>query len=483
MQRIHERAWWHVRSNLQLLFMITVLPALVVAGCGKKPANVVLIMVDTLRADHLSCYGGEGAGTPNVDRVAREGCLFTRVHSAAPTTLASTSSLMTSAYPRIHGALRNDFSLHESNLTLAEVLRDAGYNTAGFAASFALSSGSGIAQGFQSYDEGFSGTLGGYVPQRTAGEVNEAVVRWFEAQPSEPFFLFVHYFDPHVPYTPPPSWDSGGAGDTSGVTGSMIDVKQLKEYLEEGGSVDRRLMRMRELYRGEVEYTDHEVGKLIGILERRGLLDDTILVLTADHGETFWEHRDMGEYLDHGYMVYETTTHIPLIIRRPGRVPAGLTVDTPASTIDIAATILDMLTIPIPEDFTGRSLVPAINGDTLPGRPLFCEATKPYGQIEYGAAFKNDFKPKCVWMGDMKFIWMPFYGDREELYDLSNDPQETVDLLETAGADERVDEMRSALRRWAREGSMLARNSRSRVDPQTRSMLKALGYVQEDDAE
>ncbi len=466
------------------IFALAVITALVASDCGTEPANVVLIMVDTLRADHLSCYGGEGLRTPAVDAIAGEGCLFTSVHSAAPTTLASTSSIMTSVYPRIHGALRNDFSLHETNLTLAEVLRDAGWHTAGFAGSFALTAGSGIAQGFLSYDEGFSGRQGSYVPQRKAGEVNAAVARWLEAGPPEPFFLFVHYFDPHVPYTPPPPWDggTGEAAGTAGITGSMEDVKLIKEHLDEGGEIDPRVRRMRDLYRGEVEYTDHEIGSLTALLEEKGLLRNTLVVFTADHGETFWEHREMGEYFDHGYMVYETTTHVPLIFRLPGDVPAGSTSGAPASSIDIAVTVLDLLDVEIPGDFGGVSLVPAMHGESIPGRPLFCEATKPYGRIEYGAAFKNDFKPKCVWMDDLKFIWMPFHGDREELYDLARDPRERVDLTREDGTGDRAHEMRTVLRRWSREGSLLARNSRSRVDPRTQSMLKALGYLQEEDA-
>jgi choline-sulfatase len=464
--------------------IFALLATLLATGCGREHGNVVLIMVDTLRADHLSCYGGEGARTPSIDGIAREGCRFTGVHSAAPTTLASTSSLMTSVYPRIHGALRNDCSLNESNRTLAEVLRDAGWSTAGFAASFALTAGSGIAQGFLTYDESFSGRQGSYVPQRRAGEVNAAVARWLEAGPQEPFFLFIHYFDPHVPYTPPAPWSgAGNEADTTGITGSLEDVKLLKDYLGEGGAVDRRAERMRDLYRGEVEYTDHEVGVLLGLLEEQGLLENTLVVFTADHGETFWEHREMGEYFDHGYMVYETTTHIPLIIRRPGDVPAGMSADAPASNIDIAPTVLDLLGVEAPGDFEGVSLVPAMRGGTLPERPIFCEATKPYGRIEYGAAFKNDFKPKCVWMGDLKLIWMPFYDDRQELYDLARDPGELDDLTQDGRADERARGMRTVLERWAHEGSLLARNSRSRVDPRTRSMLKALGYVQGEDGE
>ncbi len=457
---------------LLILFSLT--------GCGRKPANVILIMVDTLRADHLSCYDGTDAETPHIDRIASEGFLFTNIHTAAPTTLASTSSLMTSMYPRMHGTLRNDMSLDKSLLTAAEAFEQLGFNTAGFVSSYALQSSSGIAQGFSVYNEDFTGSLGGFVLQRRAGAVNNAVTSWLEDKPAEPFFLFVHYFDPHVPYAPPPPFDTstGGYGETP-VTGTMEDVRNLKIFLRDGGKIDNRLERMRELYRGEVRYTDSEIGKLLELLEGKGLLDRTLLVFTADHGETFWEHRDMREYIDHGYMVYETTAHIPLIMRMPGRVPVGKS-EILASNIDIIPTVFDLLGLEIPRDFMGRSLRKVIDGGEMNEVPVYCEATKPYGRIELGAVFKNDKKPKCVILDGKKLVWLPFWDNLEELYDLRRDPEENKNLLGDESYSAETQKLRSLLRQWSREGSGIARSARSRVDEETLRKLEALGYLMDE---
>jgi arylsulfatase A-like enzyme len=429
----------------------------------------------------VSAFGTAGPGTPALDSLAAGGYVFANVHATAPTTLASTSSLMTSLHPRMHGAVRNDHSLDPSMLTLAEVLAGRGYTTAGFAGSFSLHSNSGIAQGFSLYDEDFTGQHGSFEPQRRASEVTDAVAAWLESgPPKEPFFLFVHYWDPHVPYAPPPPFDRPGAGALTGITGSMADVGMLKAHLREGGEVDERCTRMHELYKGEVAYTDREIGRLVGLLERTGTLGHSLLVFTSDHGETFWEHREMREHFDHGYMVYETTTRVPLFFRWPGRVPAGESA-LPASTIDTAPTILDLLGFEIPGEFGGRSLAPAIRGGALEEAPVFTEATNPFGTIERGAIFKNDFKPKCIFLGNLKLIWMPFLADREEVYDLASDPGEARNLLESETIPESVESMRGMLRQWAKKSSGIARNSRSRTDPETVMRLRALGYVVEED--
>lgn len=466
------------------LFLFTLLLALPVTGCGGRPPNVVLIMVDTLRADHVSAFGAAGPGTVHIDSLARRGFIFTSVHTAAPTTLASTSSLMTSLYPRMHGALRNDYVLDSSMLTLAEVLAAKGYTTAGFAGSYSLHSSSGIAQGFSLYDENFTGQHGSFEPQRRAGEVTDAVAAWLESRPKEPFFLFVHYWDPHVPYDPPGTRDKprGQAAGGAGITGSMDDVGTLKAYLRGGGEVDERCQRMHELYADEVAYTDREIGRLADILGERGRLDRSLLVFTSDHGETFWEHREMGEHFDHGYMVYETTAHIPLFFRWPGRISAGIS-GVLASNIDIAPTTVDLLGLEIPAEFGGRSLLPSILGGPLEEVPVFSEATNPFGRIENGAVFTNDFKPKCIFINNLKLIWMPFLAGREELYDLARDPGEALNLLEAEHRPAGIEEMREALRQWSREGSGIARNSRSRTDPETVMRLRELGYLIEEEYE
>lgn len=457
---------------------ILIMISLIYCAGRKKPPNVVLIMVDTLRADHLSCLGSKELLTPNIDSIAEEGFLFTNVHATAPTTLASTSSLMTSLYPRMHGAACNGLQLHSSLRTLPEELRSKGYTTAAFVSSFALHSSTGIDQGFTYFDEAFDKTFGSPEIQRRAGDVNSAIYGWLSRRPSEPFFLFVHYFDPHPPYTPPPLFRGTGSEDTgTEITGSWEDLVELKYYLSEGGEVDARLERMHRLYMGEVKYTDHEIGKLMDMLEESGFLENSLIVFTADHGETFWEHMEMGEYLDHGYMVYETTTHIPLIIKWSGKVPEGVS-DMMASNIDIAPTIIDLLGFTVPKGFAGRSLVRVMEGRMTEDVPVFSEATKPHGEIELETAFKNDRKAKCVYMGGWKFIWVPHLNDQEELYNLTLDRSELRNLLKESVHSDKVKAMRWALRQWTLEVSKVALGRSYEMDEETREKLKTLGYVQ-----
>ncbi len=459
--------------------VLTITIMLLAASCNGKPKdpNIILIMVDTLRADHLSCYRAETVETPGIDAVASEGFLFTNVHAAATTTLASTSSLMTSLYPRSHGAASNGFHLDGSVRTLAEELRSKGYNTAAFVASFALHSSTGINQGFTYFDDRFSKTDQSPLVYRPAGDVNSAVHNWLATDPEEPVFLFVHYFDPHPPYTPPADLQKPVDDDAAAqITGSWDDLIALKNYLADGGEVDARLERMHDLYEAEVRYTDREFGRLIDLLGRKGLLEHSLLIITADHGETFWEHPEMGEYLDHGFMVYETTTNIPLIMKWPGVIPHGRG-DTFLSNIDIAPTILELTGKPVPEGFSGRSFARLFREDGIADEPVFSEATKPHGEIESAGVFANDLKAKCVYLDGWKYIWVPHMDNHEELYDIRNDPTEMINALEDSGSVETAEKMRTMLRRWSLDVSDIARNRQYEVDEETREKLKALGYT------
>ncbi|MFQ6104089.1 MAG: sulfatase [Candidatus Glassbacteria bacterium] len=476
---VHRRQEVKITRNCSILFLfISIAQALILAaGCGKKPPDVILIMIDTLRADHLSCYDKESIHTPNIDSMAEDGFLFGNIHCSAPTTLASTSSLMTSLHPRMHGAARNGFVLDNSLLTLPEVFRERGYSTAAFIASFALHSSTGIDQGFSYFDERFTSTLKSAVLQRRAEDVNDAVTGWLEAAPSRPLFLFIHYFDPHQPYQPPAPYDQPSDSlNAPGITGSMEEVKSLRGYLARGGDVDDRVRRMHELYVGEIHYTDRAVGDLITLLERKKLYDSSLIIFTADHGETFWEH-PRRESLDHGYTVYETTTHVPLIIRWPGKIQPGRS-DILASNIDIAPTILDLIGMDIPEAFQGRSLKGVIGGETVSEIPVYSEATKPHEEIELEVPFRNDRKAKCIISGRWKLIWVPFMQDHEELYDIFKDPLETTNLISKMHDEKMTGNMRHLLRGWAAEVSEVAKNRPVVMDEETRKKLEALGYIQ-----
>jgi arylsulfatase A-like enzyme len=313
--------------------------------------------------------------------------------------------------------------------------------------------------------------------QRRAGEVNTAVMNWIDTNPSPPFFLFVHYFDPHQPYQPPAPYDRLiNETDVPEITGSMEEIRQLRIHLAERREPDNRIERLHELYLGEIVYTDRSIGELIRYLKNKRLYDSSLVVLTTDHGETFWEHPDR-ENIDHGYMVYETTTHVPLIFRWPGRIESGRS-GILASNIDVAPTILDLAGFEIPTAFRGRSLADVPNGVEYEPVPVFSEATKPYGKPELGTPFRNDRKAKCVMTDGWKYIWMPLVQGREELYNLSIDPDERTDLSRNESELDRLPGMRHLVQEWMRDISDVARKSAAGPDSVTRSKLEALGYVE-----
>lgn len=298
--------------------------------------NVILISIDTCRADHLSCYGDSRNTTPHMDAFAREGMLFTNVISPVPITLPAHSSMLTGTNPPYHGAHDNiAYQLAESNVTLAEALREHGYETAAFVASFVLDPRFGISQGFETYDAQFHSKPGvqRFLSQRPAGAVNRVVTTWLGEEPAQPFFLFVHYYDPHYPYTPPEPFASQFADD---------------------------------LYTGEIAYVDSCIGELLGTLGRLAPYDSALIIITGDHGEGLGDHSETR----HGYFIYHTTTKVPLIVKFPERREPNR-VDEVVGLVDIVPTILEYVGAPIPPEVRGESLCPyLVNKRRLEGEDI-----------------------------------------------------------------------------------------------------------------
>jgi len=247
------------------------------AGCQRssapeKPRNVVLISIDTCRADRLGCYGHPGKSTPNVDAVARDGVTFLLAQTTNPITLPAHCSMMTGQIPPDHGVRDNrTYRLAASNVTLAEVMREHGYATAAFVGAFPLDSIMGLDQGFDVYDDRYTmGGAGRVANERRAMEVSNSAIEWLREHDGAPFFLFVHYFDPHAPYSPPEPFASEHAGDP---------------------------------YVGEIAYTDHAIGRVVDELKRLGLYDSSLIVITSAHGEALGEH----EEATHAFFVYQST--------------------------------------------------------------------------------------------------------------------------------------------------------------------------------
>jgi arylsulfatase A-like enzyme/predicted Zn-dependent protease len=396
--------------------------------------NLLLISIDTLRADRLGSYGYAAAETPALDALASRGLRFTQATTVAPLTLPAHASLLTGTFPPHHGVRDNGgFYLADDEVTLADLLQERGYRTGAFVGAFVLDSRWGLAQGFDRYFDDFDlarydMTVGLDAAQRPGEEVVSPASAWLALDDDRPFFAWVHLYDPHTPYAAPPAIRARFPRTLSGA------------------------------YDAEVASTDAQVARLLGALEASGHLDRTVVVVVADHGESLGEH---GEQT-HGFFVYDSTVQVPMIIAGPG-VPHRV-IDSQVRIVDVMPTALELLDVPIPASVQGASLVPLIRGEPL---DLLAFSESWYPRYHYGWA-----ELAAVRDGRFKFIAAP----RRELYDTVKDPGETTDL---SSANPRLaDSLERALHaletRVAATGGPPAP---ARVDPDVEDRLRALGYV------
>ena len=410
-------------------------PGLLPSCSRPRPAirNVLLISIDTLRADHLSAYGFPRPTTPNIDALAREGVLFKDVHTPVPMTLPAHVSMLTGTLPPTHG-LRDNLQnrLPEGSRTLAEMLKPRGFTTGAIVSTFVLDRRFGLSQGFDSYDDRFQAVHKiGDISERKGDETTRLAREWLDQHKDRPFFFFVHFYDPHDPYEPPEPFAS-----------------QWKAHP----------------YEGEVAFADHCVGQVLEKLRQLGLYDSTLIVITGDHGEMLGEH---GE-LNHGFFIYEGALRVPLVVRVPRAEGTPRQVDLPVSLIDIVPTIVSLVGAPVPKEVQGVDLSPWLAGRGAGGggRPLYAETVTPTHY--YGA---NSL------LGVIVDGWKYIETTRPELYDLKSDPAEAVNLLEREPA--RAD----ALGRTLVE--ILAAAGRApgpapeplALDEASRQRLAALGYL------
>jgi choline-sulfatase len=378
-----------------------------------RPTSVLLVTIDTLRADRLGAYGDALARTPNLDRLAREAVVFEKVYSPAPITLPAHASLMTGLLPPAHGVRGNGtFALGPEPRTLAESLAAKGWQTAAFVGAFPLSRRFGLGRGFAHYDDTLPRAPGLHFefPERRAPEVVAAARGWLAKHPG-PVFLWVHLFDPHAPYDPPAPF----AGSDP--------------------------------YRGEIAAVDAALGPLLADWEARG---PALTVVTSDHGEAFGEHGEES----HSLFVYDTTLHVPLLVRGPGLAPRR--VADPVGLVDVAATVLGA--VGAAGGLPGRDLL-----GSAPAGPLYAETLAPH--LDFGWSELRSLRE-----GRLKYVRAP----RPELYDVVADPREAHDLATARAAEAR--RMDGALQ------ALLARTderaSRRAADPEAEERLRALGYVQ-----
>jgi arylsulfatase A-like enzyme/Flp pilus assembly protein TadD len=430
-------------SRLAAVLAVATAAILALPGCnrietsGREPKrpvpsgpNVLLVTIDTLRADHVGAYGASGAETPTLDGLAAEGVLFESAIAATPVTLPSHASILTGMTPPRHAVRQNGiFRLDEARETLAERFRDAGYDTGAVIGAIVLDARYGLDQGFDVYDWSMTSRRAsetGY-PERTAEDVTDVALRWLGARERR-FFLWLHYYDPHAAYRPPDSFGERFAG---------------------------------RLYDGEIAYVDQQLGRVFQALRRSGEWDRTLVIATSDHGESLGEH---GE-LTHSYTLYDAVLKVPLILRGPG-IPAARRVREVVSAIDLAPTVLARGGLPPLADADGRDLSPL--WEMEPGfeeRPAYAETLAT--QLDHGWAPLFALRT-----GRHLYVRAP----RPELYDVREDPRQLANLLddpsqEAAEVAARLDRGLDTELAREREASRIA------LDASTREQLRALGYT------
>lgn len=397
--------------------------------------NLLLVTLDTTRADHLGCYGYAAVETPTIDALAGNGATFDHAVTPVPATLPAHCTILTGLEAPNHGVRTNGhFNLADDKVTLAEVLKDGGYATSAFVATYVLNRRFGSSQGFDTYDDVFQRTGGdpkGRPVPRRADFQTDAAIAWLtdhlKAEPDKPFFSWVHYFDPHLPYDPP-----GEIG---------------KKYAEAP-------------YDGEIAYTDRHFGRLMDFLSSRDLVDRTLIVVTADHGEGLFEHLEK----DHSRLVYDTTMHVPLIISSPQLHGAACRVDdVTVGLIDIMPTVLSLLGVEHDLAFDGLDLMT----DTVPGdRVIYIETLAPL--LYHGWASLHGVRSVRA-----KYIQSPL----PEYYDLANDRRELNNLMTSDANVARAmsDRLKAILSQWptVEESAKTADRLTNRVAQN----LAALGYV------
>jgi len=390
--------------------------------------NVVFITLDTTRADRIGAYGFGDAGTPNIDRLAREGALFEQAESVAPLTLPAHCSLFTGRFPFEHGVHENGAPLPAQERTLAQVLQAAGMRTGAFTASFVLDPRWGLARGFDRYEgtPRVSRTESGRgSDRRPANEVVDHALAWLASTPPHPFFVWLHFYDAHGPY------------DAAGREGRVPG------------------------YQPAIGFMDGQIGRLLAFLDVHRVRDRTVIVIVGDHGESLGDH---GE-LTHGLFVYESVTRVPLIIAAPNDdgVHGRRRVAAVVRSVDVMPTIMNLLHLPTPSSsMSGRSLVPLMTGRVSDsGLQAYAETMFPRDRFGWSEL-------RAVREGRFKFIAAP----RPELYDLQSDSDERVNLYEVRPT--LAARLAEALRVLKGSNTVSAQTF---VDPDAAARLAALGYV------
>ena len=421
--------------------------------------NLILITIDTLRADHLGCYGYGRNTSPHIDQLAKKSVLFRNAITPRPKTSPSLTSILTGLYPHTHGIRSNWVPLPEKFTTLAELLRKRGYRTAAVVGNFVLKRKySGLDRGFELFDDRMPNReLNRNLREKTAAGINESALRWLEDNRDKHFFLWLHYQDPHGPYTAPPEYRNFFVQiEEDVISADLIPKYQFLPWIPvRGGNVDANAYRS--AYDREIRYCDEAIGRLLGKLDELGL-NNTVIILVGDHGEGLGEH---DYYFDHGKFVYDQSSRVPLIIHAPGVTGPG-EIASQVNVMSIAPTILDLIGAPIPAGMETTSLLPLIRGTAEDDEEcIFIERL-------------NELK--AVRTDRWKYILNLLTGEAE-LYDLESDPGETRNA---AGENEEIcREMNRRLREWmnANDRIPLKKLEEMMISADERKALLSLGYL------
>jgi arylsulfatase A-like enzyme len=485
---------------VSLLVAIALLPGAVSAvgklrsvpvRSARTPPNILLISVDTLRSDRLGCYGSARAQTPQIDSLAREGALFEEASSPIPLTGPSHTTMLTGLYPVHHGARNNGIPIRDDVVTVPEILSYAGYETAAFVSGWTLKdAATALARRFDHYDEDFTSwpalpdallrlalpalvahtcsAVGHKIEplQRIGARTTARALAWLARHRDRPLFAFVHYFDPHGPHAPPQPSDGAGDTDDDDDLRHFGDMQPLA-VRQRIVSNPHDLERIAGYYDAEIAYTDAEVGRLLSGLADLGLAENTLVIFTADHGESLTEH---DFYFDHGEYLYDTCVHIPLIVRFADRRYAGTRWPGQVRLVDLAPTMLEIAGRMAAGPLDGRSLLPVLQGTEPPhGRAGLGAIELGEGEAARARYYVRQDGYKLIWNFDRREA----LGGRpalEEVYNLTVDPGELQNLAPHAPPP--LDALRRRLQVWAQEKAPAPR----RVGESVREQLRLLGY-------
>jgi len=403
-------------------------------GHGGKPWNVLVITLDTTRADHIGAYGYRAALTPNLDRLAREGIMFRNCFASVPLTLPSHSALFTGRYPIANNVRNNgNYFLPAGETTLAEVLRGRGYDTRAVIAAFVLLSKFGVNQGFSVYDDSLDTheMIRNYKSEIPAEMVHEKFSTWLGQNTGQPFLYWLHFYDPHSPYRPPQEYAKRFPPGPKG------------------------------LYDGEIAYTDHWVGRVIESLRVAGVLERTLVVIAGDHGEGFGEHQEQG----HGIFCYDETLKVPLIFYAPGLLAGRRRVSERVGLVDVMPTVLDLLGAETPPATQGRSFAALLKGRSEKEERTY------YFESLYGREEMNWAPLTGLLHQDYKYISLP----EPELYDLGSDLGEKRNLFLRKNIIAR--DMDKRLARFVADHSQRGGDTRRELSAGDKEQLQALGYI------